>query len=226
VNANSCKVNETNAAYDKVHVLAERFVRNLPLIIKAEVEQEDKGVPSILDTFHALFKSASESYLQGLESSPVRTLEKLVKLNKETPGELPPGYTQQNILEKDLDTKLGDWDPEEAAKDARARAQKRVDNILAKHQIDIIIGPGDSSLTSFACAAGYPLASLPIGVLDFNGRPFGVTAITRAHGESLLVKLMSAWEKLFPRKLPGSLIAAEETWLKGHGSSKQQSSAL
>jgi hypothetical protein len=81
-------------------------VRNLPLITKAEAEEEDKDFPSIADTFHALFKPAIESYLQSLDTSPVRTLKELVERNREIPGELPPGYTQQDILEKDLDFKL------------------------------------------------------------------------------------------------------------------------
>jgi amidase len=209
-----------------VQVLAEHFVRNLPLITKAEAEEEDKDFPSITDTFHALFKPAIESYLQSLDTSPVRTLKELVERNRRIPGELPPGYTQQDILEKDLDFKLQGCDPEEAANNVRARARKRVDDILAEHRIDIIIGPGDSSLTSFACAAGYPMASLPIGVLAFNGRPFGVTAITRAHGEALLVRLMSAWEKVFPRELPELLKVAENGWLEGHMSSKAQITAF
>jgi amidase len=224
--AKSSKVKETIAAYDKVQAFAEHFVQNLLLITKAEAEEEDKDFPSITDTFHALFKPAIESYLQGLESSPARTLKELVERNREIPGELPPGYTQQDILEKDLDFKLQGWDPEGAANHVRARALKRGDDILAEHRIDIIIGPGDSSLTSFACAAGYPMASLPIGVLAFNERPFGVTAITRAHGEALLVRLMSAWEKVFLRQLPESLKIAEDDWLKTQETFKETSASF
>jgi amidase len=149
---------------------------------------------------------------------PVRTLKELIQRNKEIPEELPPAFPQQDMLEKDLSFKLENWTPEEAAKNVRVQARKRVDDALAEHDVDVIIGPADSSLTSFAAAAGYPLAALPVDVLEFNRRPFGVTAITRAHGEPLLIQLMSAWEMQFPRKLPETLKKMEKESLEREGS--------
>ena len=51
--------------------------------------------------------------------------------------------------------------------------------------------------------AGYPIATLPLGYLDFNGRPHGLAAIAAAHDEARLIQLQSAWEAAFPaRKIP------------------------
>ena len=80
-----------------------------------------------------------------------------------------------------------------------------VDAIFAKHHLNIIVGPADSDLTGHASAAGYPIASLPLGYLDFNGRPHGLAAIARAHDDALLVRLMSAWEVSFPDRKPAPL---------------------
>lgn len=43
---------------------------------------------------------------------------------------------------------------------------------------------------------------MPLSYLDYNGRPFGVAAITKKGQEALLVKVMSAWEATFPPRRP------------------------
>ncbi len=50
---------------------------------------------------------------------------------------------------------------------------------------------------------GYPIATLPLDYLDFNGRPHGLAAIAAAHQEATLIQLQSAWEVASPaRKAP------------------------
>ena len=158
-----------------------------------------------------------DAYLQSLDTSPVRTLKELIKSNKTIPEELPVDFPQQDILEKDLTFQLDGITAEEAAANARTRARKRVDDIMSEYDIDIILAPADSLITNLAAAAGYPLATLPVGVLEFNGRPFGLTAMTKAHGEGLLVGLQSAWDKLFTRRMPEMLRESEKTRLMEGG---------
>lgn len=71
--------------------------------------------------------------------------------------------------------------------------------IMASHGVNIIVGPADSALSTMAGAAGYPIAALPLGKLQYNGRPFGVAAIASGGREDLLIQFMGAWEKLWPR---------------------------
>jgi hypothetical protein len=52
---------------------------------------------------------------------------------------------------------------------------------------------------------GYPGASLPLGYLDFNGRPFGLQIIAKAHQEALQIQAQSAWETTFPKRQPPPL---------------------
>ena len=48
---------------------------------------------------------------------------------------------------------------------------------------------------------------MPLGYLDFNGRPFGMAAIAGAHQEATLFKVMGAWYKMFsPVKPPPMLV--------------------
>ena len=59
-----------------------------------------------------------------------------------------------------------------------------------------------------AHSAGYPIATMPLGYLDYNGRAFGLCCIARAHQDALLIKAQSAWEKTFGPRLPPPLLVA------------------
>jgi hypothetical protein len=72
---------------------------------------------------------------------------------------------------------------------------------MAKYNIDVIIAPSHSFLCILAPAAmkyyarpqrdrpiniyiaGYPVAMVPLGQLDFNGQPISLSAVTIAHNE-------------------------------------------
>ena len=100
-----------------------------------------------------------------------------------------------------------------------------IDHIIDKYGVDVIMGPTDSKLMSYAAASGkklywrvrdseglmafigYPIATLPLSYLDFNGRPFGLSVVARAHQDALLIKVQSAWEATFGPRLPPPLIA-------------------
>ena len=104
-----------------------------------------------------------------------------------------------------------------------------VDSVFEKYSIDIIVAPGDSSFPNFAAAngaldsrkctfticftdfwTGYPNTAMPIGCLDYNGRPIGLMAVAGAHRESVLFNFLSAYESsLSPREVPSAFL--EET---------------
>lgn len=104
---------------------------------------------------------------------------------------------------------------------ARSRG---IDQVLKQNGLDVIIGPADSQLTKIAAAAGeefrprkemcveltiagYPIASLPLDYLEYNGRGFGMVAIAGANEEAKLFEVMSAWDAMFsPVKPPPILV--------------------
>lgn len=50
---------------------------------------------------------------------------------------------------------------------------------------------------------------MPLGVLDYNGRPFGLAIMAQAGREDLLFRFMSAYEAVFPkRSVPPALQAS------------------
>ncbi|VUC23994.1 unnamed protein product [Clonostachys rosea] len=83
---------------------------------------------------------------------------------------------------------------------------KGIDKILKEYNLDVIIGPADSQFTKIAAAAGYPVASLPLGRLDYNGRRFGMLAIAGENGEAKLSETMGAWHATFGAMEPTTFV--------------------
>ena len=84
-----------------------------------------------------------------------------------------------------------------------------IDKTFKQYDINVLVGPAESSIIQFAAAAGYPIATLPLGYLDFNGRPHALAAISAAHQEARLIQLQSAWEATFPARKPPKLNRAD-----------------
>lgn len=65
------------------------------------------------------------------------------------------GYPKQDKLEKALRTKLSAETLDAALKYARDVGRTRgIDKILKEYEIDVIIGPAESSMTDLAAASG------------------------------------------------------------------------
>lgn len=52
----------------------------------------------------------------------------------------------------------------------RKAARSGIHKALSENEIDVILGPSDGMIASMASAAGYPVASMPLGFANFNGR--------------------------------------------------------
>ena len=133
-----------------------------------------------------------------------------------------PEYPRQDKLEEALNSKTSASALAAALNHARDVGRTRgIDRIMKEYDIDVIIGPAESSMTDIASASGeqesliflqrvfeltyatgYPIASLPLGHLEFNGRPFAMAALASGHQEATLVKVQSAWEATFPPRRP------------------------
>ena len=59
--------------------------------------------------------------------------------------------------------------------------------------------------------AGYPIATMPLGIIDDIGRPFGLAIMAKAGREDLLFQFLSAFEENFPRReIPPQLAHREK----------------
>ncbi|KAM0461455.1 hypothetical protein ACHAPV_004160 [Trichoderma viride] len=167
----------------------------------------DKIWPGIGDIMSYEFQPALNRYLETLDSSSVRNLKELVDWNRQhADKELPKEHPSQSYLENALGCKIS------ATENAKTLASLRklagpdgIDQTLSLYKLDAIASLSDSPISSVASAAGYPVATMPLGVLDLNGRPFGISMTASKHQEKMLFQIMSAWETLGPRQPPPAL---------------------
>ncbi|KAG7287561.1 hypothetical protein NEMBOFW57_007073 [Staphylotrichum longicolle] len=195
---------EWKAAHEKLATVV-KVVK--PVTLLSPDEATECGKKDINDAFFARMKILLEEYFASVEGAKVRTLEELIKFNEDhAEQELPASADNQAGLIRALNAKMSDEEYHALLDFARDRCGRRgIDKVLEENDVDIILGPGDGPLFSISGTAGYPVASLPLGYLDFNGRPFGMQIIAKAHQEALLIQAQSAWEATFPKRQPPPL---------------------
>jgi amidase len=93
----------------------------------------------------------------------VRSLKELIEFNEANADkELPPDHPQQDRLTKAQDFHMKPEDYQTSlAYIRRMSKEEGIDKILAQYNIDVIIGPADSFLSTLASAAGELRASSP-----------------------------------------------------------------
>ncbi|KAI1773051.1 putative glutamyl-tRNA amidotransferase subunit A [Hypoxylon cercidicola] len=189
-------------AYKTIGAKAKRFVENVP---STTINAFDyNGENSEMTIIRADMKPLLNSYLENLEESPVRSLQEIIDFNKaHADEELPPLHDNQDFFIQTEKQHLAAEQYNKTLEHLRRTSRDNgIDYILKEFEVDVIIGPADSFMTSLAAASGYPVAGMPLSYLDFNGRPLGVAALAGKNRDATLVKLMSAWEATFPKRKP------------------------
>jgi len=198
---------ETWAAYTKLRQIG-ADVKEVRVASPSELQVD--GASLISKVIDARFKQTMNDHLQSLEVSKVRTLDGLMQFMRENAEqELPAESPNLTRLETAAKSDMSDEQYQDTLRQLRTWGQKRaVDKCLEDFGVDVIIGPADSKIHELSTAAGYPIATLPLSYADFNGRPFGLAAVTSAYQEGIIIHLMSAWEQVFnqQRRIPTYLI--------------------
>ncbi|KAJ5098877.1 hypothetical protein N7532_005878 [Penicillium argentinense] len=189
---------DARLAYDIIKQKSKKFVDNVDLISTKEFVLDDQN--SELLIWLVDMKRSLGEYLQDLEESEVRSLADVIEYNnKHADIELPPTHPRQDFFTKAEDQTTSPAEYERHLAHLREVARDRgIEKVLQEHGVDVIIGPTDSNLRSLAAAGGYPVCGMPLGYLDYNNRPFGMSAVAGRGQDALLVKVMSAWETTMP----------------------------
>ncbi|KID60685.1 Amidase signature domain protein, partial [Metarhizium hybridum] len=197
---------DINGAYDIIKGKAKRFAANVPLATPDSFELDGENSETVI--IQTDLKTQLNSFLQDLNESKVRSLEDIISFNKQhADQELPTHHPRQDLFIEAQERHVSVQDYNRHLKHLENAARgDGVDHILQKYQVDVIIGPADSFLTSMATGSGYPIAGMPLSYLDFNGRAFGLAAIAGQNQEALLVKVLSAWEATFPPRKPPPML--------------------
>jgi amidase len=166
-------------------------------------------------------KAGLASYLGARAGAPMKSLDEIVRYNREHAAE-ELRYFGQEIFEKALD-KGPLTTPaylEARASCVRLARDEGIDLALRKHGVDLLLAPtggpawitdlvnGDSftgSSSTIAAVAGYPSITVPAGML--RGLPIGVSFFGPAWSEPLLLGVAYAYEQATrhrqkPRYLP------------------------
>ncbi|KAK3901220.1 amidase signature domain-containing protein [Staphylotrichum tortipilum] len=177
-----------------------------PAVLADVAELMVDGQDAIMPIAFWEFKNVCiPKFLEGFDACAVRNLEDIVKFNQDN-GEkyFPSPYTEQDDLIKALhNIDEGPYIAQLKTR-LRATAHRILDDAFDSQGLNIIAAPADSPLCVHAAAAGYPIATVPLGQLRYNNRPFGLCMVAKANKEEVLLRFMAAWEAsaIFKRPVP------------------------
>ncbi|EXJ68778.1 uncharacterized protein A1O5_07709 [Cladophialophora psammophila CBS 110553] len=195
---------EIRQAYATIEALAKSYAGNVPLISHDAFDLNGKNSETVV--IAADFVKAINAYLDTRVNSTVRNLKELIEFNEQHAElELSPYSPNQGRLVRAYKQSITAEEYDAHFKHLRDVARNRgIDFILDTYRADVIMAPADSLLINYAACSGYPIATLPLSYLDYNGRPFGLSVIARAGQDTLLIKVQSAWEATFGARKPPS----------------------
>ncbi|KAJ5820350.1 amidase-like protein [Penicillium riverlandense] len=153
---------------------------------------------------HTLRDVAIQDFLLNFWPDPqLQTLEDIIEWNKkhdeaERLKHLDiAGTTQTEIIASLKSTMSPESHASVLSQLRRLASVDGMEKWMAEQSIDIVLGPSDSTLVSFAACAGWPIATMPLGKLGKNGQPYGFFALARSGREDTLFRLMSAFYRIF-----------------------------
>ncbi|KAI1505674.1 amidase signature domain-containing protein [Biscogniauxia marginata] len=195
-------------AMKRAEMLGAQVVFNAPLLLPSKII-EKYGTVQPGELFNHELPVSFRKFLALFNDPNLRTLEDLVDFNKNHAElELPSDHPSQSQLEQGLRDNMTDEEYESGLQHLRQSFCHAVDKCLQTAGADVIMASGESYLTSIASGAGYPIASVPLGLSSYNGRPHGMEIMACNGEEEHIFRVMSAWETTFPeaRIPPPSLL--------------------
>ncbi|KAL7952055.1 amidase signature domain-containing protein [Trichoderma barbatum] len=137
-------------------------------------------------------KQTLEGWLGEARIPAIETIEDIIKLNLDHPlKELPEGMRHNEAVKERMKT---------VGKD------QGIDKLFREPNLNILASPMDSFMVFISAASGYPIATMPAGVIQADGPPYGLGNMAQAGREDLMFQFMSAFEAHFPpRAVPSRL---------------------
>jgi amidase len=156
------------------------------------------------------FKASLNAYLQTRAGDGPRTLEELVKFNRDHADGEMPYFGQEIFLQAQEKGDLTETEYVEAREQGRRAASvEGIDAAMSEHNLDALVMPttgpafaidlvnGDhfvGGASQPAAIAGYPAITIPAG--QVHGLPVGITFMGPAFSEPVLIRLAYACEQL------------------------------
>ncbi|KAL2673845.1 hypothetical protein Neosp_012289 [[Neocosmospora] mangrovei] len=149
------------------------------------------------DISHAM-KTIEDLSGKVVHDAPLMKLGDIVKMYKTAEMGAISHQPSQAVLESGLKDNMTNEEYHSSLKHFRQSVRTAVEKLWEETGTDVIMASGESLVTTIAAAAGYPIASVPLGFSSHNGRPYGMEVVARNGAEDKLFQVMSAWEATFP----------------------------
>jgi amidase len=125
------------------------------------------------------FKTDLNKYLAA-RGARYKTLEDLIKFNEENKDRELQKFGQELFVDSQKKGELTDKDYADAlARIKKATREDGIDAVMAKDNLDALVGPTTGTSWSIAAVAGYPYITVPVGLREstamgfsFFGKPF------------------------------------------------------
>ncbi|CAL5866018.1 uncharacterized protein PFLUO_LOCUS225 [Penicillium psychrofluorescens] len=155
---------------------------------------------TLQDVANCEFPGRVQDFLLNFWPDPqLQTLEDIVEWNKkhDEAERFKPGTTQTEILAALKSTMSPESHASAVSQLRRLASVDGMEKWMDEHSLDIVLGPSDSTLVTFAACAGWPIATMPLGRLGKNGQPYGFFALAKSGREDMLFRLMGAFYRTF-----------------------------
>ncbi len=155
-----------------------------------------------LDVLLYEFKANLNKYLSA-RGSKYKTLEDLIKFNDENKEKELKLFGQELFTSAQAKGDLTDKTYLDAlAKVGKATRQDGIDAMLAKYNVDALVGPTTGAAWSIAAVAGYPFITVPLGLREspnatgtMTANATGMAFFGKAFSEPMLIKYAYAFEQ-------------------------------
>lgn len=139
------------------------------------------------------FKTDLNKYLAA-RGSKYKTLEDLIKFNDDNKDTEMPKFGQELFTQAQAKGDLSDKAYTDAlTKIRKATRDDGIDAVLAKENLDALVGPTSGALWSIAAVAGYPSITVPLGLRENSAT--GMIFFGRPWSEAALIKYAYAFEQ-------------------------------
>ncbi|MGI9270911.1 MAG: amidase [Woeseiaceae bacterium] len=153
------------------------------------------------------FKADLALYFEK-SGAPFKSLAEIIEFNTANADTVMPFFAQDRMLGAEESGELTDSEYLDALESSKRIAQSAIDNVLAEHDLDVLIAPtngpawktdhvnGDSfhvGSSSYAAVSGYPNVAVPAGFI--SGLPIGVSFIGTMNSDKTLIEIAYAFEQ-------------------------------
>ncbi|TQV94633.1 hypothetical protein V2A60_005656 [Cordyceps javanica] len=155
---------------------------------------------TLISTSYGEFSSSVKEFIQWFEYTSIKDLKDIIAWNHaHADTAMPLPYNSQSELIAAVNSKMR---PEMLQNIIPRLRHLAGDNGMSEvmrrsGDLDIVLSSSECQLVTYAAAAGWPCATVPLGNWRKNGQPYGMFALSKDGDEETLLRFVSAWGRVF-----------------------------